>query len=537
MSTPRCSGRDSEAGKHVNFLFVLVPRMLEWHLAVMRRLRRDLPDARFYGLVTMGKTRDVEALERMESSGLLSDIFNHAARERGWLSRSGSPENLLPWERLLGPGSLNRILLCDRHLCAELVQADTVPVALARAARDDRCIRAYLTGMLSDLEAYLERHTIDCVFAFPVADAPVVALAELCRVKGLQFLRLTNARLYERHVVDERAPGTLSVIEARYRAARTNPSLVDRSLPDARRYLAEFRGRPREQQYLEQSRAVSMSNLSVARFVRRTLKLPVYMSRWHRRGTDSMRAAHPVDMWKMRLRQVLRGRDRLDRWLSDVEGVPGRLAFYPLHVEPEASTMVMAPTLPNQLAIIEGLVRSLPVDMTLLVKEHPTMIGRRPQRSYQQIAKLPRCRLVDPGIPGVDLVRKAALTCTISSTAAWEAMLLGRPALVFGTFPFTSLGEGVVQCSDFTALPGAVAKALSQPPVQERNLELYVAAILELGFDFPAKLLWGRATEETVRSHPEISDAVADGILYRIQAERPHSAGRSRSVHDASRMT
>ncbi len=500
----------------MRFLFVFAPNALEWPLAVIERLTRALPGARFHGVVV--EDRHGRVSRRVHDSGMVEEVLDITRLEAAWISGEAPAGDVSAWEKRLGPGALNRILLADPFLSAAYVQADVTPTPLARAARSEDAQRAYVCAMLEAFDGYLARHAVDCVFSSFVDCAPHLALAELCRVSGLRFLRLTNARTEMRYVIDDDPRGTLATVHRCYRAARTNPAVVAGALPEARAFLADFRRRPRAPRYMMRNRGAVLRNASVRRLVWRTVKLP--LSLWRARRTATMRVAAPHDRLRARLRQSVRARLGQRRWL-DREALEtlGRFAFYPLHVEPEASTRVMAPTLPNQLAVIEALSKSLPLDMTLVVKEHPTMVGRRPGGFYDALSRLPRCRLVDPAIPGVELVGKAALTCVISSTAAWEAMLLGRPALVLGDFPFAGLGEGLVSCSDFVELPSAVAKALAQSPAPERSLELFLAAVFRLGFRFPPDLLWGRVERRTVQRHPEIADAMAEGIVRVLQMQ------------------
>ena len=53
--------------------------------------------------------------------------------------------------------------------------------------------------------------------------------------------------------------------------------------------------------------------------------------------------------------------------------------YYPLHVDPKLSTMVLSPYHTNQLAIIESLAKNIPPHFYLVVKEHFPMIGFRPK--------------------------------------------------------------------------------------------------------------------------------------------------------------
>lgn len=88
----------------------------------------------------------------------------------------------------------------------------------------------------------------------------------------------------------------------------------------------------------------------------------------------------------------------------------------------------------------------------------------------------------------------AWLTAVIMGTAAWEAMMLGRPVLVFVDFPSAGVGRGVLQCGDLSSLPAAVSDALAMSAVPEELLELFIAAILAESFEFPTHLFWCNVT-------------------------------------------
>ena len=167
----------------------------------------------------------------------------------------------------------------------------------------------------------------------------------------------------------------------------------------------------------------------------------------------------------------------------------------------------------NQLAVVEALVKSLPLGMNLLVKEHIPMLGQRPAGFYEPLKRMPGVTLVSPFENSLSLIKRAVFTCVINGTAGWEAIQLGKPAIVIGQPHYVALKEGFVRCPDLSSLPEAVHQALNLAPVNEERLLLYIAAILDQSFDFPVKLRDGVVTEETVRGHPEIVSAICDRLL------------------------
>jgi hypothetical protein len=129
---------------------------------------------------------------------------------------------------------------------------------------------------------------------------------------------------------------------------------------------------------------------------------------------------------------------RLDwQWLSrhtrrDLQGIDGdKLVYFPLQVAPEASTIGLVPHHSNQFATLLELSLALPADVRIVVKEHLWQIGRRPRRIYRDIMELPNVIFVHPGYPSLDIIRRVRAVCSLSSSAAYEAAVLGKPVLYF----------------------------------------------------------------------------------------------------------
>ena len=99
-----------------------------------------------------------------------------------------------------------------------------------------------------------------------------------------------------------------------------------------------------------------------------------------------------------------------------------------LHRQPEASIDVLAHKLSNQLEAIKALVRSLPSDYTLLVKEHSNAIGDRSMAFYNAVARLPNTILIHPMVDSLSLIKSARFVLSATGTASFEAALLGVPA-------------------------------------------------------------------------------------------------------------
>jgi hypothetical protein len=108
-----------------------------------------------------------------------------------------------------------------------------------------------------------------------------------------------------------------------------------------------------------------------------------------------------------------------------------KIVFFPFQQEPESSTLVLTPHFSNQFAILVELALSLPADAVVAVKEHPWQLGRRTRGVYDAILEMPNVVMVAPTYPSLDLIRRSAAVCAISSSAAHEAAVMGKPVLYF----------------------------------------------------------------------------------------------------------
>lgn len=171
--------------------------------------------------------------------------------------------------------------------------------------------------------------------------------------------------------------------------------------------------------------------------------------------------------------------------LFEKPGSGEEYAYFPLHVEPEASTMVLAPFHVDQIPLLWNISKSLPVNMKLYVKEHVPMLGKRPLSYYRKIKKIPNVRLIDPFCDSHELIKRAGIIITITGTVGWEGLLYGKPVISFGNAFYNASGL-VKNIPDVTMLPGAVKEMLEGYELDMEMLYAFIAAIFES--TYPGKL-------------------------------------------------
>ena len=124
-----------------------------------------------------------------------------------------------------------------------------------------------------------------------------------------------------------------------------------------------------------------------------------------------------------------------------------KYVFFPLHYQPEASTIVCAQKYEKQLFFIDSWAKSLPADTVLYVKEHYALIGHRDPQFYKELEKYPNVFMLDPWEPARNLIEKAVAVTTLTGTAGWEAMLLRKPVFLGGNIVFDN-APGIIKVED-----------------------------------------------------------------------------------------
>jgi hypothetical protein len=107
--------------------------------------------------------------------------------------------------------------------------------------------------------------------------------------------------------------------------------------------------------------------------------------------------------------------------------------LYPLQFHPESSTSVRASDFLSELEVIKNIAFNLPCDTFLFVKDHPSSFGYPSISFYKQIARLPNVCLVNPFHDTKALIKSSSGVVTLSSTVGYEALLLSKRVLLFGS--------------------------------------------------------------------------------------------------------
>ena len=118
--------------------------------------------------------------------------------------------------------------------------------------------------------------------------------------------------------------------------------------------------------------------------------------------------------------------------------------YFPLHSQPEIALTLFSKGYSNQIEVIRMIAHSLPAGYRLLINEHPRNIGRRPNRFYSEILKIPMVKLADFSIPTYQLIKESKLVIILSGFVGFEAVLHNKPVLSLGNTMFNMLPKNMV---------------------------------------------------------------------------------------------
>jgi hypothetical protein len=243
------------------------------------------------------------------------------------------------------------------------------------------------------------------------------AAAAMARANGIDYRWFVFARIANRRMWAHDEYGRNPLIAACYQALTQWPSAsLEASYGAAKAKNLEL-----------------LSNRSAVAQIRNVARGLLTAQYQRLRGRDAVATYAARDLLRLpfRVRGQARELGRLPTvTLEELEGRP--FVYFPLQKEPEIALMQAEPETTSQPAVLMALARELPAGVLLAVKEHLIGIGRRSRDFYRQLAALPNLVFLSMDAPPIETIRRAAATATIGGTAAIEAGILGRPAILFG---------------------------------------------------------------------------------------------------------
>ena len=351
-------------------------------------------------------------------------------------------------ERRFGKTIARELLLTDRHLGRGFMTAGLGhPKSRTAAVATLDLKHEAIVEQFDFVDRLFESHPPKFVVSYygggGITQKPI---AMICRERGVPFRALCPARfgdlMYWAHDEMEGCPELVELL------GRKAPRLDDAEI-DAMRDMLKPSGLATNSAALANLR----NSIRLTTVIKRSIRL--ILQRWYGlyRGYDLARTGYLISSQLAQMFRARRHSRLLDKYaVRDLSRLPDRkIVYFPLQQEPEASTLTLSPRHSNQIATVVELGLSLPSDAVLVVKEHIWQIGRRPDGFFEALLEIPNLVLVHPEASSLEIIHRASLVCTISSSAGYEATALGRNV---GFFWETSPLRNIEHVRIFTRFAG-----------------------------------------------------------------------------------
>ena len=355
---------------------------------------------------------------------------------------------------------LHRMIWSERHLLKgrtydQVLQLTEALFRLVEESFDDRRPDVVFSEDVSCLASYIHY---------------VVA-----RDRGIPFWRVTDARMHGLLAVYSAGLQEWNLTRDKFQELFAR-ELTPSETAEAEAFVTSFRDKPRRPKGMNLRAKLPVANQNDLRRLRSTSQ------RYHR-DAGNPTLTSPARMLGQRAARL--GRNQAAKALDLFENpVPGeQYVLFPIHFQPEGSTLVQAPYYLDQVALIENISKSLPVGHRLYVKEHVSNRGRRPLRFYREIKETFGVRLLGPDTDTWSLIQNAAAIAVITGTMGWEGILFKKPVVTFGDV-------------FFNMYPG-VRRAGLQP--KDRWADLFRNAIYDYEHDETLLLKLVSAMQQTSR--------------------------------------
>lgn len=512
---------------NASILLLFAPKFREFGCDVAREYLKRKGGGKAHGLCT--GPLDIKSSVQ-KNLGKDAGIFWHLhTEEKDWLKRDIDHSALSQIESELGSGAIGRLIVSDRRVGRGFVRGGLCrPDKIGNwvSKRPDLLPQHYISSLYFLLNDIFNEVKPDMVFCYAVAGAPGLLMAEMAKARGIPFSRINSTRIEDRFVIEDDPKGRLSNISRIF----NDPGdvRVKEKEEDARNLLKSFRAAPNPPEYMLRNKRIVQGKSPIKMTARAIASIPYHtIKSW---GENDLIREGVTRSWFnawVSWRKFFLKKDTFSYLPDNVSFI-----YYPLHVDPEASTQVLSPMHTDQLAIIEALAKSAPANMLVVVKEHLPMLGVRPRDFYKKLKAIPRVVLIGPENDGLNVIKRSSAVAVITGTSAWEALRLGKPAVVIGDSPYLAIGSGLVHEPCLANLPCALNTALKSSPAVDEDIVRYLSSVLVDSFSMPSSLIWGSYLEHKIDQKTEAVSDIVDGILSREKEQEDEKVKSSVCVGD-----
>ncbi len=312
--------------------------------------------------------------------------------------------------------------------------------------------KQFLVSHFHVFEDMVAQENPDMIITTGVAYMYNLVILSVCKNQGIKCISLYGTRQPKSMFTYSTSKGgSWDYLDNVYRQELININRDDKidEYLEEQEYLVRFRDKIRKPDYMASARQKGGVNfIFVKEFVKR-------MHHWYVNGwggqEDDYITKHPFWYASRDLKRIILKTILPFFKLFDQVNPNDKYLIFPLHLQPEASSLILSKFYVNQLEVIRNLSKVLPADVSLYVKEHPAAYGRHKFGFYKRLLEIHNVKLIAPDVDTKKLIVNSKGIIVLSGTMGWEAMLLGVPVYVLGNVFYDNF-KNIIKVSGFQQL-------------------------------------------------------------------------------------
>ena len=365
--------------------------------------------------------------------------------------------------------NLNRALLSERELVF-------FPSYFNYSHLSYKEVKKYVILCFKVMEEIICEEKVDFVFGELILGLADAVLYSVCKKQGVSYVSIRQSKVGKGFIFCDPYIDKPIRLQEKIAKFKEYGGISKELKSSAIKYIESTRLKIEKPEYMEKTgNKYSIAPLyKLKEMFRRVYEKPD----GHRSLLLKKRPLRNPLLWHLyKLKNIFITKINYKKWF--VDSISEEYFVFPLHYEPESSTLVRGFYFSDQLAVIKFISKNLPYNVVLVVKEHGGNQGYRKSSFYNEVSKLPNVELLGRNYPVNKLIKESRGVITITGRMGWESIIIGKPVLCLGDVFWNSI-ENVFRCNDWTDLEVGIEKALMEcVTYNEEELVLFTAAYLE----------------------------------------------------------
>ncbi len=381
------------------------------------------------------------------------------------------------------PGFFGKFITADRRIGTAYNDLSIFQQSKTRliSKKNNLIQKNYFSSLYIFINEFLETTKIDYAIFNCVASSFSLMFSEICKNKRIQFITNRHSRIRNLYIFDYQNKTNKSILENTIKDFDNQTLNIEKYMSKANDILNSYYNEFTQPEYsiFHNSNKKNLLFL-ICQFLYRIAKNFIKI----RLNYVSFYNAY-FDLGSY-FRSIIQ-----KKYLDKFDIMNTKYIYYPLHVNPEASTMVEAPYMTDQLHIIESISKSIPSNYFLVVKEHVPQLGKRKNQFYKKIKSFPNIKLINPFISPKEIILNSSLVITINGTVAMESIILNKPSIILAETDYMIIGEGFVYNDNLKNLPNSIELAFKIKPASKKSILKYICSVLHNSIELDTGYLWG----------------------------------------------